>query len=63
MKDIWRQFKQKRKYHCKLQMAKMRKFVSGGLFTLYFRINFTFEGMSLFLANNMQFYLDCHYII
>lgn len=46
--------------HCKLQMAKMQKFVSGGLFTLYFRINFTFEAI-LFLTNNMQFYLNFGY--
>lgn len=42
-------------------MAKIQKFVSGGLFTLYFRINFSFEGMSLFVANNMQFYLHYAY--
>lgn len=47
--------------HCKLQMAKMQKIVSGGLFTLYFRIHFSFEGMSLFVAINMQFYLDSDY--
>lgn len=51
--------------HCKLQMAKIQKLVSGGLFTLYFRFNFSFVDVSLFVSNNKQFYqdYDCHYKI